>query len=286
MAAPQPEPPPLPEPQPQPQPRPRAEPEPAERGDLVRAVAVLVAALAQVAGSPLGAVLPGARSVAEVSDSYATVVTPAGYAFAIWGVIFLGCLAWAVYQLLPAQRGRTVHRRVGWPLVVAFSGNAVWELVFPQEGVWLLVANVLIVVVVAATALALGRLQDLEPEGLDRLLPTAVTALLLGWVTIATVANVAVSGAYLGAPTDGGVARAAGVVALVAAAAVVLDVTLRLRTAAGPFAFAAAWGALAVALNEPPLSVELAAWAAVTIMVVGVAAQVWRTRRVVRVVLA
>lgn len=284
----------MPDAQPEPLPQPTGDPvpgtvapaRPRDRGDLVRAVAVLVAAVAQVVASPLGAVLPGARSVADVSDTYATVVTPAGYAFAIWGVIFLGCLAWAVYQLLPGQQGRVAHRRVGWPLVVAFSGNAAWELVFPQEGVWLLVANVLIVVVVAAAATALGRLQDPEPEGLDRLLPTAVTALLLGWVTIATVANVAISGSYLGAPTDGGVARAAGVVALVAAAAVVLDVTLRLRTAAGPFALAAAWGALAVTRNEPPLSVELAAWAAVTIMVVGVAAQVWRTRRVVRVVLA
>lgn len=282
-----PDPEPLAQPETQPVTEPVTEPRTAHHsGDLLRAVAVLVAAVAQVVGSPLGAVLPGARSVADVSDTYATVITPAGYAFAIWGVVFLGCLAWAVYQVLPAQRGRAVHRRVGWPLAVAFAGNAAWELVFPQEGAWLLVANVLVVVVVVAAATALGRLQALEPQGLDRLLPTAVSALLLGWVTIATVANVAVSGAYLGAPTDGGVARAAGIVALVAAAAIVLDVTLRLRTASGPFAFAAAWGALAIARNEPPLSVELAAWAAVAIMLVGVAAQVWRTRRVVRVVLA
>lgn len=259
---------------------------PHRTADVVRAVVVVLAAVAQIAGSPLGAALPGARSVAEVSDTYATVVTPAGYAFAIWGVIFAGCLAYALYQALPSQLGRGLHRRVGWPLAVAFAANAAWELVFPQEGVWLLVANVLLVVVVAASALAVGRLQDPEPSGLDRLLPTLVASLLLGWVTIATVANVAITGAYLGAPTEGGLARGAGIVALVAAAAVVLDVTLRLRTAAGPFAAAAGWGVLAVALNDPPLAVRLAAWAAVAIIVVGVLVQVWRTRRLVRVVLA
>lgn len=255
------------------------------RSDLVRVVLVVVAALAQIAGSPLGAALPGGRSVAQVSDTYATVVTPAGYAFAIWGVIFTLCLAYAVYQALPSQRGRRLHRRAGWPLALAFAANAAWEVAFPQEGAWLLLAQGLILVVVAAAAVALGRLQDMGPTGLDRLLPTFAAALLLGWVTIATVAQVAVTGVYLGAPTEGGLARGAGIVALVAAAAVVLDVTLRLRLAAGPFAAAAGWGVLAVAMAEPPLPVRLAAWVALALVVLGVLLQVWRTRRPVRVLL-
>ena len=258
----------------------------ATRADLVRVVAVVLGALAQIAGSPLGAALPGARSVAEVSDTYATVVTPAGWAFSIWGLIFALCLAYAVYQALPAQHTRAVHRRAGWALAVAFAANTAWELVFPQEGDWLLVANLLIVVVVAATAFALARLQVPEPQGLDRVLPTVAASLLLGWVTIATVANVAISGAHLGAPTESALASGAGIVALVAAAAVVLDVSLRLRLAAGPFAAAAGWGVLAVAQNEPPVPVQLAAWFALAVIVVGLVAQVWRTRRVVRTLLA
>lgn len=254
------------------------------RGDLVRAVAVVVAALAQVLGSPVGTALAG-RSVGDVSDEYATVITPAGYAFSIWGLIFAGCLAWALYQALPGQRGRSVHRRVGWPLVVAFTANTLWEVVFPRDGRGVLVSLGLIVLVVVATAVAVGRLQDPELTGLDRVLPAMVASLLLGWVTIATVTNVAVVGVYLGAPTDTALARGAGVIALVAAAAVVLDVTMRLRTAAGPFALAAGWGVLAVARAEPPLVVELAAWAALAIIVVGLLVQAWRTRRPVRVVL-
>lgn len=254
--------------------------------DLGRAAAVVLAALAQVVASPVGSALPGARSVAQVSDSYTTVVTPAGWAFAIWGLIFAACLAYAVYQALPEQLGRPVHRRVGWWLAAAFATNAAWELVFPQEGRRLLVANVLILVVVATTATALARLQYPEPGGLDRVLPTAAASLLLGWVTIATVANVAVSGVYLGAPDDTALASGAGIVAMIAAAVVVLDVTLRLRVSAGPFAAAAGWGVLAVARNEPPVPVELAAWTALLIIAVGVAVQVWRTRRVVRTLLA
>lgn len=255
-------------------------------GDVVRAVAVVLAAVAQVVGGPLGQALPGSVPVDEVSDTYATVITPAGYAFAIWGAVFALCLAWAAYQAFPSQLARSVHRRAGWPLAAAFTANAAWQLAFPQQGTWLLVAQGLIVVVVVGSALALGRLQPLEPRGLARLLPATAAALLLGWVTIATVVQVAVTGVYLGAPVEGGLARAAGLVALLAAAAIVLDVTMRLRTSAGPFALAAAWGVLAVAQADPPLSVRLAAWAAVAIIVVGLLVQAWRTRRPVRVLLA
>lgn len=253
--------------------------------DVVRAVVVVLAALAQVVAAPLGSALPGAVPVPRLSDTYSTVVTPAGYAFAIWGVIFTLCLAWAVYQALPSQRGRSVHRRAGWPLAVAFAGNAAWQLVFPQDGTSLLVAQGLILVVVAASALALGRLQDPEPHGLARVLPAAAAALLLGWVTIATVVEVALTGVYLGLPAEGGLARGAGVVALFAAAAIVLDVTLRLRTSAGPFALAAAWGVLGVVQAEPPLSVRLAAWAALAVILAGLLVLLWRTRRPVRVLL-
>ena len=256
------------------------------QSDVVRAVVLAVAAVAQVLGSPLGTALAGGRSVADVSDAYANVVTPAGYAFAIWGLIFALCLAYAVYQALPAQLGRAVHRRAGWPLAVAFAANTAWELVFPQDGRWVLVANVLILVVVASTAVALARLQVPEPSGLDRVLPTVTASLLLGWVTIATVANVAITGVYLGAPTDTALATGAGIVALVAAAVVVLDVSMRLRVAAGPFAAAAAWGVYAVSRNDPPTPVELAAYFALVVIAVGLLAQSWRTRRPLRVLLA
>lgn len=255
------------------------------RADVVRAAVVVVAALAQVVGSPLGSALPGARSVAEVSETYATGITPAGYAFAIWGPVFAACLAWAAYQTLPSQLGNGVHRRAGWPLAVAFAANAGYELVLPQDGDGVLVAQALVVVAVASTALAVGRLQDLEPRGLDRVLPCATAALLLGWLSIATVVQVAVTGVYLGAPAEGGLARGAGIVALLAAAAIVLDVTLRLRSTAGPFALAAGWGVLGVAREDPPLSVGLAAWAALAIIVVGLLVQAWRTRRPLRVLL-
>ena len=82
--------------------------------DRTRSIAVAVAAVAQtVVGLGAQLVVDADSSTAAISDDNRSPVTPAGYAFSIWGLIFAACLALAVYQALPAQREREVHRRTG-----------------------------------------------------------------------------------------------------------------------------------------------------------------------------
>ncbi|MCF6508607.1 hypothetical protein E9549_14505 [Blastococcus sp. MG754426] len=238
------------------------------RHDGLRAAAVLAAAVAQVVGSPLGSALAG-RGVGAVSDETGSLITPAGYAFSIWGVIFAGSLAWAVYQALPAQRGRTLHRRTGWPLAAAFAGNAAWEIAFPLVGVSVpLVPLVLLLCIVAATAVAWARLQDLPVEGLGRVLPAAVTGLLLGWVTVAAAVNAGQAGVALGAPASGTTAQVWAVVVLAVVALIASALVLAARDAAGPFALAVVWGLVAVAVAGPPAPVVVAALAAASAVAV------------------
>jgi hypothetical protein len=240
------------------------------RADALRAGAVLLAAIAQIAGSPLGTALAG-RSVGEVSDATRSLITPAGYAFSIWGPIFAGALAWAVYQALPAQRDRPVHRATGWPLAAAFAGNAAWEVVFPQVGNRLpVLPAVLLFAIVAAAATAWARLQTVPLTGLPRLLPAAVTGLLLGWVTLASAVQVATAGVALGAPASGTTAQVWAVVALVAVAALGTALVLVARVAAGPFALAVVWGLVAVAVDGGPGVVTVTALGAAAIVTAAV----------------
>jgi hypothetical protein len=191
------------------------------------------------------------------------LITPAGYAFTIWAVVFAGSLAWAGYQALPSQRGRALHRRTGWPLALAFAGNALWEVLFPLIGVSQpLVPAVLLFGIVTAAALAWSRVQDLRSEGLDRLLPTAVAGLLLGWVSVATAVNVASAGVALGASATGEQARLWAVFALVAVAVTVSALVLAAQTAAGPYALAVVWGLVAIAADGGPTVVTVSALAA------------------------
>lgn len=252
--------------------------------DLARMVALASGAVAQIVCSRLGEALPGARSVGEVSDSLDTVITPTGWVFSIWGLIFAGCLALAVYQLLPDQRTAEVHRRTGWWLAAAFWGNAVFELVFPQGGAAVVVAQVLLVGIVVAAAVGVARAQEAPVSGwLQRLLPGAVATLLLGWLTIATVVGAATAAVQLGAPDSGVVARAAGVFTVIVAGAIALDVTMRLDRAAAPYALAACWGLVGVYVAAETLPTRLAALFAVAVVLAGLAGQIWRTRRPVRV---
>lgn len=250
----------------------------ADRRDAPRVAAVLVAAVAQVVGSPLGSAVAD-RSVGDVSDQTGSLITPAGYAFSIWGVIFAGALAWAVYQALPAQRGRALHRRTGWPLALAFAGNAVWEVLFPLVGLDQPLLPVAVIAgIVAAAAVAWARLQDLAPDGLGRLLPSAVAALLLGWVTIAAAVNAGQAGVALGAAPTGTAAEWWAVVVLAAVGLVAAALVLRARVAAGPFALAAVWGLVAVAVEVQPPAVLAAALAAAAVVTAALAVRAARGR--------
>lgn len=235
--------------------------------DSTRVVAVVVAAVAQIVGSPLGTLVSG-RSVGDVSDGARSLVTPAGYAFSIWGVIFLGSLVWAVYQALPSQRTREVHRRTGWPLALAFAGNAVWEVIYPlasPAAQW--TAQVLIFGITAATAVAYARLQHLDVSGAARVLPAATAGLLLGWVTVAPVANVGNTGVgLLGIDPGTTSSQVWAVVALVAVAVVGGALVLASTVAAGPFALAVVWGTTAIAAAGGPLPVTVAALGAALVV--------------------
>ena len=149
----------------------------------------------------------GGLTNGEVSDKYHTLITPAGYAFSIWGVIFLGLLAFAVYQALPAQRTNPRFRAVGWWVVLNTLCNAIWSPLFNNEriGVALIVILVMLfsVAIIEQRLLMRPRVPIVAPD-LDATLPespasTAETwlaripfSIYFGWLTVATIVNIAV----------------------------------------------------------------------------------------------
>jgi len=89
--------------------------------DSGRRWATVVGAVFQILA---GALVP----VADLVTGVPSLVIPAGYAFAIWGPIFLLGLVYAAYQMLPSRREDPLLRWVGWPLAGAFLLNGVWEV--------------------------------------------------------------------------------------------------------------------------------------------------------------
>ena len=165
-------------------------------GDYLRQFAVIVITLVTISVNGLANALPlNGIETGRISDNYPTLFTPAGYVFAIWGVIYLGLLAYMVYQALPSQRTNGRLRAVGWWYVLGNLANTIWifcwhwEQFLPSVG--------LIVVLLASLIVSYLRLAPARQvpglvsrgEWWTTHLPFSV---YLGWITVATVANISV----------------------------------------------------------------------------------------------
>lgn len=97
---------------------------------------------------------------AELSAKYQTLVTPAGWAFAIWGIIFTAELILTIAQVLPAYRSsELVIKGVGYNFVAACVAQAAWSIIFGFERIgWSLLAMVCILIPLIVAVTQLGRL--------------------------------------------------------------------------------------------------------------------------------
>jgi hypothetical protein len=129
------------------------------------------------------------QTTGEISDRFQVYFVPAGYVFSIWGLIYVGLIAFAVFQALPAQRDNPRLRRVGYLVTASCLANIAWLFLWHYEQFPLTLLAML--ALLASLILVYLRL------GIGRAtVPTAETWLLhvlfsvyLGWITVATIAN-------------------------------------------------------------------------------------------------
>lgn len=168
---------------------------PATSADVVRQVVVLVSAVLAVVLAAVGSGAFGGTAVADAAggalSATATTVAPATTAFSIWSVIYLGLIAYAVYQALPAQRATTRHRRLGYWVAASMLLNAAWLFAAVQLGsVWLAAAVIVVLVLVLARIFVIC-FHTASGGWVDAIVTDGTLGLYLGWVSVATVANIA-----------------------------------------------------------------------------------------------
>jgi benzodiazapine receptor len=69
------------------------------------------------------------RTTASISDSYPTLIAPAGYVFSIWGIIYALLLVFTVFQALPSQKDKPFLRQIGYFFLLSSLANTVFRLV-------------------------------------------------------------------------------------------------------------------------------------------------------------
>jgi benzodiazapine receptor len=137
--------------------------------------------------------LIGGQNTAQVSDSNPTLITPAGYVFSIWGIIYLLLGVFVIVQTLPSQKTKTYHQKIGPLFILTNVLNIVWIFLWQFE---FLMASVLVMFMLLASLMAIylrlniGKAQTPLFEKLGVQVPFSV---YLGWITIAAIANVSVT---------------------------------------------------------------------------------------------
>lgn len=253
--------------------------------DISRQVLLAVAAVIAVIAAVIGSGALGGTPIAEAADGAlaadATFVAPGGPAFAIWSLLYLGFLTLAVWQLLPAQRGNPRVRDVWWLVALSLLLNALW-ITTVQLG-WVQVSAVVILALLATLAVIFVRcLRSRPADRVEAVLLDGVMGLYLGWVVVATVANIAAALKAGGVDHLGLGAEPWAVVVLVIAAAVGAGLAF-ISGGRVAFALAMVWGLgwIAVArFADAPESAVVGGMAIAAAVVVAFATLVARMGRV------
>ena len=159
--------------------------------DTFRQISVVLTVLATIIVNILANALPlNGLNTGEISDRFKVYFVPAGYVFSIWGVIYIGLIAYAIYQALPSQRQNPCLQAIGWWVSLSGLANIAWIFLWHYEQFPLtLIAMLGLLATLILTYLRLNT--DAMPvstaEKWAVRLPFSV---YLGWITVATVANV------------------------------------------------------------------------------------------------
>lgn len=244
--------------------------------DMLRGGALVILAIGQAAAAYWPDIRGREHTITSRSAALDTPVVPFGPFFAIWVLIFLSCLGFALWSALPANLGDNYFRDVGWIVSALFAGNIVWEMWVPRRGLdWISVAIILVELGLALWLLFVSASAGLS--GWDYWLGAAPLQLFAGWVSVATFVNlsstmlrpyVGQSGPKLGNPRTTPVA----VMVLIASSAV--GIALTVLTGSAPYAFAVVWAlvGIAVANRERRNLFVLSGAAAIMTVAVGVTA--------------
>jgi len=258
--------------------------------DLARQIVVISAVVFMIIAAMVGTGLFGGTNVRDLQggalDADATMLAPGRPAFSIWTVVYVLTVAYAVWQALPGQRARERQRYAGWWIAATAVLNGCWLLV--SQFLDLVGTVIAIVVLLAVLGGTLRVLVVRPPEGwADRILMDGAVGIHLGWVTLATVANItAWLAAEVAPPMDERTQAVWAVIVLIVVAAVGVAIALGTRTErARPRlapALAMAWGLVWIGIQRltgEPHSVAVAVTAFIVAGVVLAAALVLGPKR-------
>jgi hypothetical protein len=210
----------------------------------------------------------GTASISDISAKYDNLLTPAGYAFGIWGLIYIGLIIFAVYQLWDLVNKKTdtsFVTAIGWWFIVANLANAAWVIAFTHDQIGL---SVLIMLVLFFSLLKI--VLNINMERWDA--PVRIigfiwwpVSLYFGWINVALMINISAYLTSLG--WDGSPLNAELWAIIVLLLASVIFISMIWTRNMREYANVGVWGIVAIAVNNWN-NAPAVAWVALAVSVV------------------
>jgi hypothetical protein len=229
---------------------------------IVRQIVNVIATLIALAVNILANALPlNGKNTGAISDQFKVYFVPAGYVFAIWGVIYIGWIAFAAYQALPSQRDNPRLQRIGYWYALSGIANAAWLFFWHYELFALSLITMLVLLgslIVIYLRLDIGRA---AVSGAERWAVDVPFSLYLGWITVATIANATSLLDYLKWDGWGIAPQVWAAIMLGAASAIALTMSLMRRDVA--YLLVLVWSFIGIAVKQADTQIVMvAAWVA------------------------
>jgi hypothetical protein len=225
--------------------------EPKKVGGWGLAIATLIAIIGTLVVNTLSNIYPpGGQNVGEIANTVlaGVLIIPENYAFAIWGLIYLGLIAYGIYQIGPNQRRDPIIRPVNRLLIIACLSQIIWIFLFTLQyfgGSILAMLGILLPLIGAYGVLRMDRAD--RSRRWYALYPFSI---YLAWISVATIVNVAA--ALYDAGWRGGLPSVTWTVIMILVGAAIAIVTLWTRGDI-PFALVFVWAYLAIAIRHSDL---------------------------------
>ncbi len=156
--------------------------------DILRQFFVIVTFALTIVMNGLATSLPlNGMDTGAISDMFPNFFTPAGYVFAIWGVIYLGLTAFTIYHSLPGQRANPRLRQIGWLFIASNLFNSAW--IFAWHYLLFPLSFVLMLGILGTLLTLFVYLGSRPASALERWIVHVPFSIYVGWISVATIAN-------------------------------------------------------------------------------------------------
>ncbi len=220
------------------------------------------------------------QTVGELSDKYANLFTPAGYAFSIWGIIFIGLLGLGIFQVRRAYQTTVDNNfvtQIGPWLLLANVGNALWIWFWLQEYTGLSVLIMLVILIALTTLVIRLNIATQARERAQILWIQTPISLYAGWIAVATIANIS---AYLAKLNWAGLLSESAWTVVMIIIATALNAWLLWTRRMSVYAGVGAWALMAIAVRhwgQLPILAWFAAGGA-ALLLIGIVLQISRSK--------